>query len=231
MKIRTMVITAIALIMGTTIAIAQQPQMQPPPKENQAADVMKKLKLTDDQRKEVEKLRVDQAKQGITHRGKRETANLDLQQLLRAESPDKAAIEKKVNEIAQLDAQGKLLKINHWFGVNKILTPDQQKVWKRKLAQNLALNKGQAQQQRVRRGLGMRMQGRQPMRPMMQQRMMMGRQRGMQQRRQMMMQQRGQMMMHQGGQMMQQEGQMMMQRGRQMAKPPVEIKEEVPVKK
>ncbi len=48
-------------------------------------------------------------------------ARIDLRDLLKAESPDKEAIEKKLNEIAKIQTEQKMLRINHWFDVKKII--------------------------------------------------------------------------------------------------------------
>jgi hypothetical protein len=63
-----------------------------------------KLKLTDVQKKDVEKIVFDAAKETIAQKAKVATAHLELRQLLKADSPDKNTIEKKINEIADLSA-------------------------------------------------------------------------------------------------------------------------------
>ena len=62
------------------------------------------------------------------------TARLDLQKLMAADSPDKSSIEKKFNEIATLQTSLKMNHLNAWFENNKVLTPEQQKIWKKALA-------------------------------------------------------------------------------------------------
>jgi Spy/CpxP family protein refolding chaperone len=94
---------------------------------------MGKLNLTDEQKKDVEKIHFDAEKQTIAQKAKVETAQIELQQLLKADTPDKTAIEKKINDIADLKVQMHMIKINSWFAINKLLTPDQQKVWKKVL--------------------------------------------------------------------------------------------------
>jgi predicted phosphohydrolase len=53
--------------------------------------------------------------------------------MLRTETPDEKAIAQKVADIASIQAAGKQIWIKHWFQVNKLLTAEQQKVWKRAL--------------------------------------------------------------------------------------------------
>ncbi len=92
-----------------------------------------RLNLTDSQKKDVEKLNTDFAKQRVDQQAKVKTARIDLRALLKSDSPSKDAIEKKIGEIADLQAQNKVLGVEHWFAVNKLLTPDQQKIWKNML--------------------------------------------------------------------------------------------------
>ncbi|MCX6121792.1 MAG: periplasmic heavy metal sensor [Ignavibacteriales bacterium] len=94
---------------------------------------MGKLNLTDEQKKDVEKIHFDAEKQTIAQKAKVETARIELQQLLKADAPDKASIEKKINDLADLKVQMHMIKINSWFAINKLLTPDQQKTWKKVL--------------------------------------------------------------------------------------------------
>jgi Spy/CpxP family protein refolding chaperone len=67
--------------------------------------------------------------------------------LLKADAPDKSAIEKKINEIADLTVQMHMIKINSWFTINKLLTPEQQKTWKKVLEYGPALQRHKMMQQ------------------------------------------------------------------------------------
>jgi Spy/CpxP family protein refolding chaperone len=108
--------------------------------------IVEELKLTDDQKKEVEKIRFDTQKQMIAQMSKLANARVEYQQLTRADNLDKAAMEKKINEITQLASQTATLMLNQWFAVNKLLTAEQQKVWKK------ALNVGGMFRERFGRG-------------------------------------------------------------------------------
>jgi Spy/CpxP family protein refolding chaperone len=78
-------------------------------------------------------------KQTIAQKAKLATARVELQQILKSDAPDKSVIEKKINEIADLGAQKHMIKINSWFAINKLLTPEQQKTWKKVLEKGPAL--------------------------------------------------------------------------------------------
>jgi Spy/CpxP family protein refolding chaperone len=109
---------------------------------------MGKLNLTDEQKKDVEKIHFDAEKQTIAQKAKVETARVELQQLLKADAPDKSAIEKKMNDIADLEVQMHMIKINSWFAINKLLTPDQQKTWKKVLEHGPALQRHKMMEQK-----------------------------------------------------------------------------------
>ena len=102
---------------------------------------MGKLNLTDEQKKDVEKIHFDAEKQTIAQKAKEETARVELQQLLKADAPDKSAIEKKISDIADLTVQMHMIKIDSWFAINKLLTSDQQKTWKKVLEYGPALQR------------------------------------------------------------------------------------------
>jgi Spy/CpxP family protein refolding chaperone len=101
--------------------------------------IIKKLKLTEEQKKNVEKIKLDMKKQEIAQKAKIETARLELEQIFKAESPDKSDIEKKLNDIAELEVQMHMIKVDSWFTMNTILTPEQQKIWKEVLVAGPAM--------------------------------------------------------------------------------------------
>jgi Spy/CpxP family protein refolding chaperone len=92
---------------------------------------LRQLKLTDDQRKSIGTIRFELRKKTVDQQARIKTARLECAELLKAAEPNQSAIQKKAAEISQLQSQQRLLFIDHWFAVNKLLTPDQQIVWKR----------------------------------------------------------------------------------------------------
>mgnify|MGYP001596333748 CR=1 FL=1 len=115
-------------------------------------NLMEELKLTDEQKKEVQKLHFDIMKQMITQRSKIGTAKVDLQQLLKADNPDRAAIEKKITEISQLGGQTGTMLLGQWFAVNKLLNPEQQKTWKKALDLRGMMREGRRMREGLQRG-------------------------------------------------------------------------------
>lgn len=120
--------------------------------------LMERLNLSDEQKNQIEKLRTDFQKQQIGQRAKVQTAAVELRQLLRAENPDKAAIEKKINEMAQLRAQLQISRVHQMLNVRKVLTPEQQKMVREAVKERV---KGHMMERRHRmREFGPRFRGR-----------------------------------------------------------------------
>ena len=134
MKKITVLITML-MFAFSTLALSQ------PDDAKRIQKFMGKMNLTDVQKKDVEKIHVDALKQTIAQKAKLATARVELQQILKSDSPDKAAIEKKINEMADLGVQLHMIKVNSWFAVNKLLTADQQKTWKIVLERGPALQR------------------------------------------------------------------------------------------
>lgn len=109
---------------------AQSAEEDDPPEMLDQKPLLGQLQLNDQQKKQIEQMRIDMERQLVGVRAKAEMARLDMRQLLNAENPDKAAIEKKMNELAQIRVQAGTVRLNQWFEVNKILTAEQQKVWR-----------------------------------------------------------------------------------------------------
>jgi Spy/CpxP family protein refolding chaperone len=97
--------------------------------------IMAKLNLTEDQQAQIDKLRLELQKKQVTLRSKIDVARLEIKELFGAVSPDKAAIEKKMKEVSELQLQEKLNGLDHLFAVKAILTPEQQKLWKEHMKQ------------------------------------------------------------------------------------------------
>jgi|WetSurMetagenome_2_1015567.scaffolds.fasta_scaffold843791_1 Spy/CpxP family protein refolding chaperone len=89
------------------------------------------MNLTEDQQTQIEKLRIDMQKKQTALHAKIRIAELEIQELFDAPTIDRTAIEKKTKEISDLQLQLKMNMIDHQFAVKGILTPDQQKLWKR----------------------------------------------------------------------------------------------------
>jgi Spy/CpxP family protein refolding chaperone len=127
---RIMTFGSLALL-ALNLSLAQENVAPPNQMGDNGARVLRQLKLTDQQRKDIDQIRFELQKQTIDQQAKLKTERLELAQLFKADNPDQSAIQKKVGAISQLQSQQRLMIVDHWFAVNKLLTPDQQKIWKR----------------------------------------------------------------------------------------------------
>jgi len=93
-------------------------------------ELMSKLKLTEDQQAQMQKMRIDLQKKQTALQAKIRIARLEMEELFGAATLDRAAIEKKMKEVSELQYQEKLNGLDHLFSVKAILSPEQQKIWK-----------------------------------------------------------------------------------------------------
>ena len=159
MKINGLLTAVLCSLILFTFAISQERERpKVGPKDGR---MMEQLNLSDTQKKDIEKLNSDYAKQRVEQQAKIKIAAIDLHSLMKAESPDKGAIEKKIGEISDLQAQNRILGVDHWFSVNKLLNADQQKIWKHMLDRPLRERFAERMRQ-----MGDRIVGRSRQRPM-----------------------------------------------------------------
>lgn len=130
MRTTLAVLLAAGLLCAGGNATMAQPDPVPHRGQPQRMARMKNLNLTDAQKKQMEELRTSMQKQAVKLRSSVQLDRIDLRELLKADEPNKAAIEKKLDEIAKLQTEQKMLRINHMLDVRKILTPEQLKIWK-----------------------------------------------------------------------------------------------------
>lgn len=100
--------------------------------------LMDELSLSAEQKKDIDKIIANTMKEQIDRRASIGKARVDLRELLRAESPNQSAIEKKLGEITQMESQARVGRLNTWFVVNRLLNADQQKIWKQALERHMA---------------------------------------------------------------------------------------------
>ncbi len=127
-----------------TVSAQQGPPMDRPMRQ----PALDELKLTDQQKKDIEKIHSDAQKEQIDRRAEIAKARIELKDLFKADNPSQSAIEKKMNDIAALENQARSRHLNIWFSINKMLTPEQQQVWKKTLERHAAMGSMQRQMRR-----------------------------------------------------------------------------------
>ncbi len=99
--------------------------------------MLKDLNVTDAQKEQFEKIEFDTQKKTIELGAKLATLKLEMNRLMSADQLDKAAIEKKMNEMASQSIALRMNHLNAWSEKNKLLNADQQKIWKKMLIQRI----------------------------------------------------------------------------------------------
>ena len=117
------------MIIATSVMLAQ-PQWGDDPPPFQGKGICAKLNLSEDQQKQFDKLQSDMQKKQIDLRSKIQSLRIDIKDMFKEDNPDKGKIESKMNEVTKLQAEMKKNHLDFWFGVNQILKPEQQKIWK-----------------------------------------------------------------------------------------------------
>ncbi len=81
--------------------------------------------LTEDQQKQIKDLRTQIEKEILPLKSDLQVKSAELKQLLVAEKPDRAAINKKIDEIGSLRTQIQKKKVENQLKVRVLLTPEQ----------------------------------------------------------------------------------------------------------
>ena len=126
------------LLFAISLSFAQNDMNPPPNASGMRGRMLRQLKLTEEQQKSIGDLRLELRKKSVQQQARIKTAQLDLAELFRADQPNQSSIQKKISEISQLRTEQRLLIVDQWFAVNKLLTPEQQKIWKKASGQLLA---------------------------------------------------------------------------------------------
>jgi Spy/CpxP family protein refolding chaperone len=89
-------------------------------------DLREKLGITPEQAAKIRQQETDFRKAGVMNRAKLEVAHMELDQLMSADKPDRAAIDRKLSEISAAQLVSEQTRVHHQLDMNTALTPDQQ---------------------------------------------------------------------------------------------------------
>jgi Spy/CpxP family protein refolding chaperone len=87
--------------------------------------IQKELAITSEQRQKLEDIRFNHEKESIQHRASLEILRLELSRLIKSENPDRAVIDKKVQEVSQEEASLLRSSINSRLNARAVLTAEQ----------------------------------------------------------------------------------------------------------
>jgi len=147
MKTRTATALLAAMLAAGTL-FAQPGPGAPPADRPKREAIMEKLQLTDQQKDQMAKLRTQFQKSNEELASKLRLNRIDLRDLLQADKPDKAAVQKNVTASSDIQQKMKLNLVDHLFAVREILTPQQQKVWKDHMQQMIGEYQERAREMR-----------------------------------------------------------------------------------
>jgi Spy/CpxP family protein refolding chaperone len=92
---------------------------------NRAARAFRNLDLSKEQRDKIAEIRDKQQRNSIRVRADLQTARLDMGKLLRADKPDRAAINRQVERMAALRTDMEKARIGMMLDMRDVLTPEQ----------------------------------------------------------------------------------------------------------
>lgn len=107
-------------------------------------EVQKELAITAEQRQKLDDIRFNTQKDAIQHRAALQIHRLELSRMISSENPDRAAIDKKIQDVAQEEASLMRSSINARLNARGVLTAEQ----RAKLAQFMQ-NRARAERPRV----------------------------------------------------------------------------------
>jgi Spy/CpxP family protein refolding chaperone len=100
----------------------------------QPGEMMKqKMGLTDEQSKKFDEIMFAQREKAIERRAEVQKLKLKMQKIAASENVDVNELKKLQNKIAEIHKNQMNARLDAWEKVNKILTPEQQKIWAQKL--------------------------------------------------------------------------------------------------
>ena len=131
MKVKIILSTLILILIASPIfAQIFGPRFEIPPDDAWQRGIPRlydELKLTDEQKSKLQNLFFEFRKTQADIAGKLNKARIELQELLSAEKLDKAAIDKKIDEISNYQKELTKNRANHWINIQQVLTPEQRR--------------------------------------------------------------------------------------------------------
>jgi Spy/CpxP family protein refolding chaperone len=89
-------------------------------------NIQKELGLSADQVGKIEKLDYDTKKEAIQMKAQLAEARLDLQQLIKADQPDRTKVMSQIDAVGKLNIEQRKADVNRLLDLKSILTPEQQ---------------------------------------------------------------------------------------------------------
>jgi Spy/CpxP family protein refolding chaperone len=97
-----------------------------------------RLGITDEQAAKIRSAQSQFAKQQIQRQAELRIKRMELAELLRADNPDRAAIEKKLRELNDLELQARMAGLDYGLAMRNLLTPEQREQLKQLARERMA---------------------------------------------------------------------------------------------
>jgi Spy/CpxP family protein refolding chaperone len=88
-------------------------------------EIQKELAITPEQRQKLQDIRFNSEKESIQHRASLQVLHLELSRLIDSENPDRALIDKKIQQVAQEEASLLSSSVNSGLNARALLTAEQ----------------------------------------------------------------------------------------------------------
>jgi|GEM_PF-5467795 len=125
--------TVTALVLGLTLtALAQRKKVK-----REEPKMKAELKLSDEQKQKLSAIHRQSAKERIRLNAERQIAHIELQELLQSDRPDQAAVDRKIDQLAELDRQSTQNRLQSRVASRSVLTKEQWAALKGKIGRGM----------------------------------------------------------------------------------------------
>ncbi len=125
--------TVLALVLGLALtSLAQRKKAKP-----EESKMKAELKLSDEQKQKLASIHRRSAKERIRLNAERQIAHIELQELLQTDRPDQGAIDRKIDQLADLNRQMTQNRLQSSVASRSVLTKEQWAALKGKIGKGL----------------------------------------------------------------------------------------------
>ncbi|MCI0331187.1 MAG: Spy/CpxP family protein refolding chaperone [candidate division Zixibacteria bacterium] len=131
---RTLVATTVtALVLSLALTVwAQRKKVKP-----EESKMKAELKLSDEQKQKMAAIHRESAKERIRLFAERQIAHIELRELMQADQPDQSAIDRKIDQVAELDRQLTQNRLQSRVASRSVLTKEQWAALKGKMGKRM----------------------------------------------------------------------------------------------
>ncbi|MCI0406670.1 MAG: Spy/CpxP family protein refolding chaperone [candidate division Zixibacteria bacterium] len=135
MKRIAVLTTVSVLILGLTLSASAQRRKAKPEEPKMKAE----LKLSDEQKQKLQSIHRQSAKERIRLNAERQIAHIELQELMQADRPDQGAVDRKIDQLAELSRQLTQNRLQGRVASRSVLTKEQWAGLKHKMGQRIGM--------------------------------------------------------------------------------------------